>query len=103
MISRELKVREVMKILLGDVGCLERTQPNFQDFLKDKLLDGAEPIKARKDLAVCRFLENLQKSLEAIEVRRENVCWRIMVEVGWPGSMALGRVQESVRKDFRWV
>lgn len=68
MISRELKVREVMKILLGDVGCLERTQPNFQDFIKNKLLDGEEANKERKDEAICRFLETVQPSIEAIEV-----------------------------------
>ena len=69
MISRELKVKEVMKILQGDVGCLERTQPNFQEYIKDRLLDGAEATKERKDQALCRFLEHVQPSMEAIEVR----------------------------------
>ncbi len=68
MISRELKVREVVKILQGDIRCLERLQPNFQEFVKDELLDGAELTAERKDRAICRFLEHLQPSLEAIEV-----------------------------------
>ena len=99
MISRELKVREVMKILLGDIGCLERTQPNFQDFIKDKLLDGAEPINARKDLAVCRFLENLQTSLEAIEVREETG-WFARASVG---SCSFGGMQERGNRVKRYL
>ena len=68
IISRELKVGEVFKILQGDVSSLERTQSDFLEFIKEKLLDGAKPTKENGEQACSLFLQHFRPSIEAILV-----------------------------------
>ena len=68
VISRELTVGEVFQIMQGKVDSLERIQLDLRDFIRDKLLGGAETTKERKKEAVSLFLQHLKPSLEEIKV-----------------------------------
>ena len=68
VVSRELSVVEVMQVFKGQVEPAQRLQPSLFNFVRDKLLDGAEPTKQRCDQAVAALLTNCRPSIEAVKV-----------------------------------
>ena len=92
VISRELSVVEVMQVFKGEVGPASRLQPCLLKFVQDRLLDGKEPTRERRDGAVGVFLTGCKPALVEAEVGTEGRGGGVS---GQGSGCVLDRVQAS--------